>query len=460
MSEQPSSAPEPAPEPAPQPAPARASLLRRAFTPVGAGEPGEGPSTPKQRKRAFQILFLSLICLGVGQSGMFAILPPVSRQLGLTEFQTGAIFAISATIWVFSSAYWGARSDRSGRRPMIVLGLSAFAISMFLFAVSVEIGLMGWLSIAFVYPMMIVSRSIYGIFGSAGFPAAQGYIADRTSPKERTSAVATLNAAFGLGTTAGPGIIAALAVMGTIAPLYFIAAVGAVSAFAIWRFLPERTAPVMKALDRGSSLSWRDPRVLPFLIFGVMLGTAGSFPIQVIAYFFMDVLHLNTADAIQLSGVGLMASSMAALFAQLVIVQRMKLTASQLVQWGIGVGFASYVLFVVGETYGLIVFALLLSGLGFGLIRPGYAAAVSLAVGKDQQGAAAGMTGGATASGFIFAPLIGNWIYQYDPHYPFYLGGALMIVMAIYVAATPRLRILDMQPQEDSETAETNVPKV
>ncbi len=445
------------PESAPDAAPPRRSWLARAFTPVGGGEPGEGPSSPLQRKRAFQILFLSLICLGVGQSGMFAILPPVSRDLGLTEFQTGAIFAISATIWVFSSAYWGARSDRQGRRPMIVLGLSAFSLSMFAFATSVEIGLMGLLPIAIVYPMMIVSRSIYGVFGSAGFPAAQGYIADRTSPAERTNAVATLNAAFGLGTTAGPGIIAALAVMGTIAPLYFVAVVGAVSAFSIWRFLPERTAPVMQQRDKSSKLSWRDGRILPFLIFGVLLGTAGSFPIQVIAYFFMDVLKLSTNEAIQLSGVGLMASSMAALFAQLVIVQRMQMTAGQLVQWGIGIGFASYVLFVVGETYGLIVFALLLSGLGFGLIRPGYAAAASLAVGKEQQGAAAGLTGGATASGFIFAPLIGNWIYAYDPHYPFYLGGFLMIVMAIYVTLTPRLRTLDGTPEDN---AETNVPKV
>ena len=70
------------------------------------------------------------------------------------------------------------------------------------------------------------------------------------------------------------------------------------------------------------------------------------------------------------------------------------------------------------------------------------------------------MTGGATASGFIFAPLIGNWIYAYDPHYPFYLGGVLMIAMAIYVVLTPRLRTLEAQVEEKSETAETNVPKV
>ncbi len=54
------------PEP---PGAARSSWLRRALTPVGAGRPSDGPSTPKQRQRAFQILFLSLMCLGIGQAG-------------------------------------------------------------------------------------------------------------------------------------------------------------------------------------------------------------------------------------------------------------------------------------------------------------------------------------------------------------------------------------------------------
>lgn len=448
--------------PTPPPPDAKPSWLKRALTPVGAGEASGVPSTPEQRRRAFQILFLSLVCLGIGQSGMFAILPPVARELGLSEFQTGAIFAVSATIWVFSSAFWGARSDRMGRRPMVVLGLSAFTVSTFLFATSIELGLMGWLSVAIVYPLMIASRAVYGIFGSAGFPAAQGYIADRTSPHERTNAIAGLNAAFGLGTIGGPGIIAALTIFGKLAPLYFVSVVGAISAFSIWRFLPERTRPILKEEQRtgGATLSWRDPRILPFVIFGVMMGTAGSFPIQVIAFFFMDVLKYSPADAVQYSGVGLMASSGAALFAQLIAVQRFKLSGNQLIQYGIGIGFASYLLFIIGQTFGLIVFALLLSGLGFGLIRPGYAAAASLAVGKEQQGAAAGITGGAGASGFIFAPLVGNALYSWEPRAPFFLGGALMIVMAIYVYFTPRLRAGTVQDEQDHETADTNVPKV
>lgn len=443
------------PEPPPGQSP---SWLRRAFTPVGAGLPNEGPSTPKQRRRAFQILFLSLMCLGIGQMGMFAILPPITRDLGLSESQMGLIFAVSATIWVFSSAFWGARSDRWGRRPMIVLGLAAFAISTGLFAASIQMGLAGWLPVAIVYPMMIVSRSIYGVFGSAGFPASQGYIADRTSPSERMGAVANLNAAFGLGTTIGPGVIAALAVLGTLAPFYFVAGLGAVSALVIWRFLPERTAPILKEKDKDAShLSWRDRRIVPFMIFGVLMGTAGSIPIQVLGFFLLDVLKLESTMAVQLTTAGLMTSSMAALFAQFVIVQRFGLTAGQLVMWGIGLSFASYLIFVIGETYGLIIFALLLSGLGFGLIRPGYAAAVSLSVGPEHQGAAAGLTGGAGASGFIFAPLIGNKLYEWDPHAPFWLGAALMIVMGLYVLATPRLRTVEAEPEEN---ADPGVPKV
>lgn len=445
-----------APDPAPEPPQRPASWFRRLLTPIGRGKPGEGPSNEDQRRVAFQILFLSLICLGIGQSGMFAILPPVSRELGISEFQLGAIFAISATIWVFSSAYWGEKSDIYGRRPMIVLGLAAFAVSTFLFASSIELGLWGLLPIGVVYPLMIASRSIYGMFGSASFPAASGYVADRTNPEERTRAVANLGAAFGLGTTIGPGVIAGLTVLGTIAPLYAVAALATVSALAIWRFLPERTAPQPKTREQLATrerLGWTDRRILPFILFGVLLGTAGSFPIQTIGFFLIDVLKIESAqDATQYTGIALMVSSMAALFGQLVIVQRFKLSAQTLIHWGIVTGVISYLILIFGFTYGQFVFGMLLSGMSGGLIRPGYGAAVSLAVPKEHQGAAAGMTGGATASGFIFAPLIGNWLYAYDPHAPYYLGAALMVLMAVYVWLSPSLREATRDLPEDTDS--------
>jgi MFS family permease len=204
-------------------------------------------------------------------------------------------------------------------------------------------------------------------------------------------------------------------------------------------------------------IGWTDKRILPFVVFGVLLGTAGSFPIQSIGFFFIDVLKISDAqDATQLTGIALMVSSMAALFAQLVIVQRFKLSAQTLIRWGIGAGFVSYLILIFGFTYGQFVFGMLLSGLSGGLIRPGYGAAVSLAVPKEHQGAAAGMTGGATASGFIFAPLIGNWLYAYDPHLPYVLGAALMIVMALYVALSKPLREATRDLPEETDSG---IPK-
>src|SRR5262249_4841885 len=114
---------------------------RGAFAPV---EEGGSVTSSEGRKRAFFLLFCSLIANGVGQTVMFAILPPLSKSLGLSEFQIGSIFAISATIWVFSSAFWGRRSDLWGRRPIILIGLASFGVSTFAFASVLSVALMHW----------------------------------------------------------------------------------------------------------------------------------------------------------------------------------------------------------------------------------------------------------------------------------------------------------------------------
>jgi MFS family permease len=405
--------------------------LRASFAPE---EADTGMTTEKGRKRAIALLFVCLIGNGLGQTLMFAILPPLARDLGLSEFQVGSIFAVSATIWVFSSAYWGARSDVWGRRPVILIGLAAFGISTISFAGVMMFGLWGLLSPMATYVLMIAARSIFGVFGSGAFPASQAYVADRTSAEERTEGMATLNAAFGLGAAVGPGIGAALTVFGVVAPIFFVGVLGLLSAVAIWLLLPERTAPHKR--EQLKPLSWRDPRVLPFVIFAVVQGTAGAIPIQTVAFIIRDTLGTGTADTQQLAGVSLMCSAIASLFAQFVLVQRFRLSTRFLVYAGIWIALVSnllVILAIMSPNYGLIAFALVLSGLGFGMLRPGFAGAASLAVSPDEQGAMAGLTGGAGAAGFIFAPLFGNALYGVDPVLPYILGTALTGLLLLYL---------------------------
>ncbi len=424
------------------------SRARAAFAPV---EDGGSVTSLEGRRRAFFLLFCCLIANGIGQTLMFAILPPLARDLGLSEFQVGSIFAISATIWVLSSPFWGRRSDLWGRRPIILIGLLSFGVSTVGFASALSVGLMHWFTPMTVFALLVLTRCIYGLFGSGSYPAAQAYIADRTTFSERTQAIAGLNAAFGLGQAVGPGIGAALIVLGATAPLYFVGVLGFVSAAVIWLLLPERSRPQERRVL--PKLKWDDPRVLPFIIFGVMMGTAGAIPIQTIGFLLGDTLKTSVGDTTQLAGVALMASSIASLFAQFVLVQRFKLTTRFLIRAGTVVALVSNLILLVAPNYGLIVFALVLSGLGFGMVRPGYAAAASLSVPHDEQGAVAGLTGAAGASGFIFAPLIGNALYAVNPHAPYMLGAVLMAILAGYALFSRRFHDSVSMPTEDVESA-------
>lgn len=417
-------------------------------------------TTPAERRRAFAILFASMMCLGAGQSVMFAVLPSLARELGLSEFQASMPFVVSAMIWVFTSGYWGTKSDRLGRKPFIVLGLTAFGVSFAAFAASAQAGVNHLLPLMLAYPLMIATRTLYGIFGSGAAPAAQAYVADRTTRAERTQGVATIGAAFGLGTTIGPGIGSVLVVFGLFAPYYFTALMAFASAAAIWIFLPERTAPREHRAPKAT-LSWRDRRVLPFVVFGLGISTAGAIPVQTVGYLFIDVLHLSPKDAPQYVGIGLMASSMSALFAQLVVVQRFNISARALIRWGCIIAFVSNLFFVLGSQFGPLLFALAISGLGFGMARPGYSAAASLAVSPDEQGAVAGITSATSAAGFIFGPIIGTTLYEWHPTAPYLFGGALMLAMYGYAFLSPQLREAGaIAPDSEAveEAPETQVP--
>src|ERR1700690_2429614 len=147
-------------------------------------------TTQSERRRAFGILFVSLVCMGAGQTVLFNILPPLSRQLGLSTVQTTSVFAVSAAVWVVTSTYWGRKSDRWGRKPVMLLGLLSFAASFALFASVMLGGLQHWLPAFAIFPLMVVTRSIYGLLGSGTQPASQAYVADRTTPAERRQGVA------------------------------------------------------------------------------------------------------------------------------------------------------------------------------------------------------------------------------------------------------------------------------
>ncbi|TNE57385.1 MAG: MFS transporter [Alphaproteobacteria bacterium] len=402
----------------------------------------QSPTTPQERRRGLQVLFASLIAVGMGQSLVFTILPPLAREIGMHEWQVSSIFALSAFCWVFSSAYWGDKSDHWGRKKAMLIGTAGYTVSMFLFAGSIKVAQLALLPLSVAFALMIGTRAIFGVFGSSTNPAANAYVADRTTPGERAAGLGLLGAAFGVGGILGPGVAGAFSAIDLLAPIYFVAFLGLCSFLAILKLLPERTRPTPRARTPFWTLL-NDRRVLPFVLFGMGLSVVQSTTVQTITFYFMDRIGFSPKEAAQFVAVAFMASALAALFSQLFVVQRFGLSTRALMRGGTAVGILTYVLFIFIPEYSVLTLAMVLQGFAFGMIRPGHSAAASLAVASEEQGAVAGLLGGTGAVGHIIAPVIVAVFYQgVGPQSVYWLCLGLMLLLLVTLYVHPAFKVI------------------
>ncbi len=402
-----------------------------------------------ERRGAFLLLFFCLLAVGAGNTMLTsAVLPPLTRELGLPDWTAGAIFSLSAAIWVVTAPYWGNRSNLWGRRKVAAIGMFGFAASMFFFALTSMAALLGWIdNWVLIFVLLLVARTLFGVFGSATNPAAQAYVADRTSREERMDEIATLTSGFTLGQMAGPAAAAALITagallspaVGLLVPVVVITIIATIIAFLVLTKLPEHREPRTDAgLGRsGAKGLWRHPAIFPYLLYAVGLSLVTGVLSQTFPYAIMDRMGAPGALSAQYTGPAMTMGAMATLISQLVLIPRMKLPIRSLMVYG-AIMLAMASLFMVwAQDFALFAFAMILFGFGQGFARPGFSAGASLAATHEQQGDVAGLVTAANGMGFVISPLFGLWMYEaVDPASPFIFCTVLVVAMAIYAYFT------------------------
>ncbi len=402
------------------------------------------PPVHDDRRRSFLLLFSTLLIVGFGNTMLLALLPPLARRMGLADTSVGWIFSLSALIWVFASSFWGRTSDRTGRKPVIAMGMGAYAISMAAFGLVCIVGIKHWLSPLFIFIGLMLSRAIFGTFGSATSPASQAYVADRTTQDERTEELASLGSAFALGAAIGPALSGVLAAkVGPITPLFIVALFAAASAFAVLRFLPESKTPELP-LESGRDTSWRlalDPRVSGHLLFGFGMSVVTGMLQQTFTFYTMDRLKLDEATTITYASNGLMVGALALLATQLGLLRVLKLGARSLMALGAIVIAFGVLMQIWADTLSLLLVAQFMSGVGFGLARPGFSGGASLAVKPEEQGGLAGLVVAVNGAGFVISPLAGVTLYEAaGMHAPLWLAIAILVSMTLFALMSRRLR--------------------
>ena len=154
------------------------------------------------RRASLLVLFLTVFIDLIGFGMVIPFLSYYARECGASGFAVGAVVGVYSIMQFFFAPVWGRLSDRVGRRPVLLVSLTASTTGYLLFAFSHSLG------------VLFLSRVIAGI-GGANIGTAQAYIADSTSPENRAKGMGLIGAAFGLGFILGPPLSGILAEVGT-----------------------------------------------------------------------------------------------------------------------------------------------------------------------------------------------------------------------------------------------------
>lgn len=410
-----------------------------------------------KRRFLFNLLFLVMLVIAAGNTALQSVMPAMGRLLGVPDTVVAGSFSFSAFVWAIAAPFWAKRSDRSGRKRMVLTGLIGFVVSLTGCGIALSLGVFGWIPPLATFAAFIASRLIYGFFGAATAPAAQAIVAARTSRAERTNALTMLASAFGLGTILGPALAPffVIGAVGLAGPAYAFMLFGLATLIVTARMLPDDMpgeysrgaaasepsiggepsgATVIAAVNEQSDapLKLTDARIWPWMVLGLLAGHAQAMAGQAMGFLIMDRLRLSPVDAQPMIGLVLMAGAGTALLAQWGIIPRLRLPPSQMVFWGAAISAVGCFGIAISATIHSLAVAFAVASLGFGFIRPGFTAGSSLAVSSREQGQVAGRVTAVNGAVFVLGPFIGIGLYEIDPHFPYLLSGAVMVIATVY----------------------------
>lgn len=411
--------------------------------------------------RDFALMFTVMLVIAAGNTALQSVLPALGRSLHAADSAVAAVFSVSALLWMLCAPFWANRSERTGRRAMVLLGIGGYTVSLGLCGLCLALGINGVLGPVATFAAFIVGRMLYGTFGSAAPPAVQAIVASRTSRDDRTQALTLLASAFGLGTILGPALAPYLVidrlwpggpVIGLSGPAFAASLVGLVLLLVLLRLLPadsgaeggtvasypsiggQGTGATVVAATAAHAEHVRtfDPRIRPWMIVGLVAGHAQAMTGQAIGFLIIDRLALAPAAALGPTGLVLMIGAGAALLVQWGLIPLLRLQPRALILTGAALGALGCAITALAGTLHGIALGYATIALGMGFARPGFTAGASLAVGPAAQGSVAGRVTSVNGATFVLGPSIGVGLYELWGPLPYLSAAAALVLLFAY----------------------------
>src|SRR5271165_3037194 len=321
------------------------------------------------------VVLIVLIDL-LGFTVVMPLLAPFAEQYGFSEWQIGLLFAAYPLCQLIAGPILGRLSDRYGRRPLLIFSQAGTALSFLILGLSRN------------FTVMLLARMLDGASGG-NILVAQAYVADVTTPENRAKGMGLIGMAFGLGFVFGPllaGLLLGLPVAEGFSTLAWVM---------VLLRLPESRSSEVEVREKARVLSWqglsdtaRLPGIGQLVTLGFLSVLAFAALEGTLSLFLERRMNWNARTAsFVFAGLGFLSA-----LVQGGLIRRLvpKFGEPRLIVWGIAIvalGFAGVAL--VSGAQGLAV-ALLLVGLGQGLLGPSISGLLSRITPMSEQGAVFG----------------------------------------------------------------------
>ncbi|WP_343698738.1 MFS transporter [Caulobacter sp.] len=379
-------------------------------------------SDPAHSARALIVLLLVVFINLVGFGIVIPLLPFYATAMDAAPWQVTTMFAAYSLGQFFGEPFWGRLSDRIGRRPVLIVTITANALAYVALAFAPNI----WIAMAI---------RLVGGFGSGNISTIQGYMADVTPPEKRAGRMGLLGAAFGAGFVIGPSLGGLLAhpdagLLGFQIPLFAAAGMAALATLGVMLFVAEsraRSAPGAPQASRREALNEAKAHpILSRVLLATLVSTAAFAGMESIFGLWAHArfewgprqvgLCFAVIGVIASIGQGFLTGRLARRFGE-----------GRVLSAGLSIIAVSLFLTPFAPNAILATAAVGCTAFGQSLVFPCVAALMSRASPPDRQGQMLGLNMAAGSLARIGGPLLAGPLFGLATGGPFWVGAALMI---------------------------------
>jgi multidrug resistance protein len=373
----------------------------------------------------------------IGFMIVLPLLPFYALKLQASPETIGRLIASFSIAQLLAAPLWGRMSDRYGRRPALLIGLSASAIAYVVFGLATSV----WL--------LFLSRLVQGA-GGGTTGVAQAYVADTVEQGDRARALGWLSAATSAGVMIGPAIGSFAAHLGQAAPGLIAASLCLINVFFAWRWLPESHKEPVASAGQTRKPVWHPAWVAfrhPTTTIGRLLWIYGVGMLAFASMTSVMALYLGAEFGIDEKTIGyifLYVGVLSFVMRSLLlgpIVDRIGET------WAMRIGtvllIAGLALYPVPHTLWTLAIVIPLVPIGTALLFPATTSLMSRASDRRDLGTTMGVAQTFAGMARVIAPILATVAFQRLGHgWPFFLAAgyvALVGLMAFQVEVHPRV---------------------